>query len=72
MSEAATNIVFAQIQIDSIKAFIKQEIVNKRSKSIIIGIVTPNGRQIFSEGKISDRDTGCSHPSIYHFLVVIR
>lgn len=53
---AAANIVFGQIPIDSIKAIIKQEVDNKRSKSIIVGIVDVHGRQIFAEGKISDRD----------------
>ena len=52
----ATNIAFGQIPIDSIKAIIKQEVANKRSKSIIVGIVNSNGRQIFAEGKISDSD----------------
>jgi D-alanyl-D-alanine-carboxypeptidase/D-alanyl-D-alanine-endopeptidase len=53
----ATNIAFGQIPIDSIRAIIKQEVANKRSKSIIVGIVNSNGRQIFAEGKISDSDT---------------
>jgi D-alanyl-D-alanine-carboxypeptidase/D-alanyl-D-alanine-endopeptidase len=53
----ATNIAFGQIPIDSIRAVIKQEVANKRSKSIIVGIVNSNGRQIFAEGKISDSDT---------------
>jgi D-alanyl-D-alanine-carboxypeptidase/D-alanyl-D-alanine-endopeptidase len=52
----ATNGVFGQIPIDSIKAIIKQEVANKRSKSIIVGIVNSNGRQIFAEGKLSDGD----------------
>ncbi|HEY0610558.1 MAG TPA: serine hydrolase domain-containing protein, partial [Chitinophaga sp.] len=52
----ATNIVYGQIPIDSIKATIKQEVTNKRSKSIIVGIVDANGRQVFAEGKKSDSD----------------
>jgi D-alanyl-D-alanine-carboxypeptidase/D-alanyl-D-alanine-endopeptidase len=52
----ATNIVFGQLLIPGIKAIIKQEVANKRSKSIIVGIVDANGRQIFAEGKISDGD----------------
>lgn len=52
----AANIVFGQIPIDSIKAIIRQEVANKRSKSIIVGIVDANGRQIFAEGKLSDID----------------
>ena len=50
------NIVFGQIPIDSIKAIIKQEVDNKRCKSIIVGIINANGRQIFAEGVKSDSD----------------
>jgi CubicO group peptidase (beta-lactamase class C family) len=53
---ASTNIVFGQISVDSIKAIIKQEVVNKRSKSIIVGIIDANGRHIYAEGKLSDKD----------------
>lgn len=53
----ATPSVFSQIPTDSIKAIIKREVANKRSKSIIVGIVNTNGRQIFAEGKISDSNT---------------
>jgi len=52
---AETNLAFSQILTDSIKAIIKQEVANKRSKSIIVGIINSNGRQIFSEGKLSDK-----------------
>ena len=48
---------FGQIPIDSIKAIIKQEVTNKRSKSIIVGIVDANGRQIIAEGQLSDHDS---------------
>lgn len=48
---------FGQTPIDSIKAIIKQEVTNKRSKSIIIGIVDANGRQIVAEGQLSDNDS---------------
>jgi D-alanyl-D-alanine-carboxypeptidase/D-alanyl-D-alanine-endopeptidase len=51
-----TNTVFGQIPADSIKAIIKQEVAGKRSKSIIVGIIDANGRQIFAEGKLSDKD----------------
>ncbi len=52
----ATNIVFGQISPGDIKTIIQQEVANKRSKSIIVGIVDANGRQIFAEGRISDTD----------------
>ncbi|WP_428229535.1 serine hydrolase domain-containing protein [Flavobacterium sp.] len=51
-----TPTVFGQIATDSIKAIIKREVAHKRSKSIIVGIVNANGRQIFAEGKKSDKD----------------
>lgn len=47
---------FGQIPIDSIKAIIQKEVANKRSKSIIVGIIDANGRQIFSAGKLSDKN----------------
>lgn len=47
----------SQIPVDSIKAIIKREVLAKRSKSIIVGIVDRNGlRQIFAEGILSDDD----------------
>jgi len=52
----AANITFGQIPIDSIKAIIQREVANKRSKSIIVGIVDANGRQIFAAGQLSDTD----------------
>src|SRR5688572_15533624 len=52
----ATAIAFGQFPTDRIKAIIKQEVANKRSKSIIIGIVDSSGRTIFAEGNISDND----------------
>jgi D-alanyl-D-alanine-carboxypeptidase/D-alanyl-D-alanine-endopeptidase len=51
-----TNSVVGQIPADSIKAIIKQEVFSKRSKSIIVGIIDTNGRQIFSEGVLSDKN----------------
>ncbi len=53
---ATAHISFSQVSIDSIKAIIKQEVASKRSKSIIVGIVDANGRQIFAEGKLSDNN----------------
>ena len=53
----AANIAVAQPSGDSIKAIIKREVSNKRSKSIIVGIVTANGRQLFAEGQLSDTDS---------------
>jgi serine-type D-Ala-D-Ala carboxypeptidase/endopeptidase len=44
-----------QIPMDSIKAIIEREVNNKRSKSIIVGIVDVNGRQIFSAGVKDDK-----------------
>ncbi len=51
-----TNLSFAQAPMDSIQAIIKQEVTNKRSKSIIVGFVDANGRKIFAAGKLSDSD----------------
>lgn len=51
-----TNSLFGQIPIDRIRAIITQEIANKRSKNIIIGIIDSNGRKICSEGIISSRN----------------
>lgn len=51
---AASTFTFGQIPIDSIKSIIQQEVANKRCKSIIVGIVTAQGRQIVAEGRISD------------------
>ena len=53
---ASTNLAFSQVSIGRIKTIIKQEVINKRSKSIIVGIVDANGRQIFAEGIKSDLD----------------
>jgi D-alanyl-D-alanine-carboxypeptidase/D-alanyl-D-alanine-endopeptidase len=46
--------ISAQLPGDSIKVLIKREVAARRSKSIIVGIVSPSGRQIFSEGSMSD------------------
>jgi serine-type D-Ala-D-Ala carboxypeptidase/endopeptidase len=46
------NFVFAQ----EIQTFIEKEVANKRTKGIVIGIIDANGRQIFSAGKLSDKD----------------
>jgi len=51
-----TNTVFGQIPIDSIKAIIEKEVSNKRSKSIIVGIIDVNGRKIIHSGIISDKN----------------
>lgn len=51
---STTTLVFGQVPIDSIKAIIKQEVAAKRSKSIIVGMIDANGRQIFAEGKLSN------------------
>jgi CubicO group peptidase (beta-lactamase class C family) len=52
---ATTNAV-GQVSVDTIKAIIQQEVANKRSKSIIVGIVDANGRKIVAEGLLSDRN----------------
>jgi CubicO group peptidase (beta-lactamase class C family) len=52
----ATAGAFGQIPIDSIKAIIRQEVANKRSKSIIVGIVNADGRQLAAAGIRSDKD----------------
>ncbi|GGG60368.1 serine hydrolase [Epilithonimonas arachidiradicis] len=52
----ASQIVFAQLSADSIKAIIKQEVANKRSKSIVVGVIDKSGRQIYSEGVLSDEN----------------
>ncbi|WP_310554433.1 serine hydrolase [Flavobacterium sp.] len=49
-----TSTLFAQIPIDSIKKIIQKEVSNKRSKSMILGIVDANGTQTFSFGIKSD------------------
>jgi serine-type D-Ala-D-Ala carboxypeptidase/endopeptidase len=46
----------AQMPMDSIKAIIEKEVANKRSKSIIVGIVDANGRYIVSAGIKSDKN----------------
>ncbi|MES2779134.1 MAG: serine hydrolase [Bacteroidota bacterium] len=51
-----TSIVYGQLPIDRIKAIIKQEVASKRSKSIIVGIIDADGRQIFAEGIISNEN----------------
>lgn len=48
--------VSAQISYDSVIAIITREVANKRSKSIIVGIVDINGRNIFSVGIKNDKD----------------
>ncbi|MGB8191677.1 MAG: serine hydrolase domain-containing protein, partial [Chitinophagaceae bacterium] len=51
----AHYIACSQIPADSIKAIIKREVANKRSKSIVVGIIDASGRQIYSEGIVSDQ-----------------
>ena len=47
-------IACSQLPADSIKAIIKREVAGKRSKSIVVGIIDAGGRQIYSEGILSD------------------
>jgi len=51
-----SNVAIAQIAVDSVKAIIQREVAAKRSKSIIVGIIDANGRQIISEGRKSDNN----------------
>lgn len=53
---AGPFIATAQLSADSIIALIQGEVRNKRSKSIIVGIIDSNGRQIFAAGIKSDHD----------------
>lgn len=46
----------AQIPLDSIYSILNKEVDNKRSKSIIVGIVDANGRHVISAGVLSDKD----------------
>ncbi|MBB1285180.1 serine hydrolase [Flavisolibacter sp. BT320] len=50
----AHYIVWGQIPADSIKAILKQEVAAKRSKSMVIGVIDAGGRQIYSEGIMSN------------------
>ncbi|HMI02148.1 MAG TPA: serine hydrolase [Pedobacter sp.] len=51
-----TSSALAQIPVDSIYSILKKEVDNKRSKSIIVGIVDANGRHVISAGVLSDKD----------------
>ncbi|MBK1896100.1 serine hydrolase [Chryseobacterium paridis] len=50
----ATFSIFAQLPADSIRAIAKKAVADKRSKSIIIGIIDAEGRTVVREGIISD------------------
>lgn len=59
-------IVTGQVSTDSIRSIIRREVENKRSKSIVVGIIDSNGRHIFSAGKLSDdSDTMPNGNSVY-------
>jgi CubicO group peptidase (beta-lactamase class C family) len=51
----AHYMAYSQLPADSIQAIIKREVASKRSKSIVVGIIDASGRQIYSEGIISDQ-----------------
>jgi serine-type D-Ala-D-Ala carboxypeptidase/endopeptidase len=51
---AYSTISVAQLPMDSIKKIIKTEVDNKRSKSIVVGIITEKGTQVFGYGKVND------------------
>lgn len=50
------NANFAFAQATEIQKFLEQEVANKRTKGIVVGVIDANGRQIFSAGKLSDKD----------------
>lgn len=50
----AVSLVAAQLPMDSIKVLAQKTITDKRSKSIIIGIINTSGRTVFREGIIGD------------------
>jgi len=51
---AYSTISVAQLPLDSIKKIIKTEVDNKRSKGIVVGIITEKGTQVFGYGKVKD------------------
>src|SRR5436190_21082608 len=63
---ATASKLSAQLSSDSIKILIKREVAARRSKSIIVGIVSESGRQVFSEGSIrDDENVGPDSNTIY-------
>lgn len=50
------NATFVFAQMSEIQSFIDQEVTNKRTLGIVVGVIDANGRQIFSAGKLSDND----------------
>lgn len=48
--------ISAQVSPERIRAILKQEVEARRSKSIIVGIIDANGRQVFAEGILSDEN----------------
>lgn len=50
------NANFAFAQTTTIQNFLEQEVANKRTKGIVVGVIDANGRQIFSAGNLSDKD----------------
>jgi D-alanyl-D-alanine-carboxypeptidase/D-alanyl-D-alanine-endopeptidase len=48
--------VFAQTDVHNIYSIIKREVDNKRSKSIVVGVIDSNGSHIISAGVLSDKD----------------
>lgn len=47
---------FAQVTATELQHFLNQEVANKRTKGIVVGIIDGNGKQIFSAGKLSDNN----------------
>jgi serine-type D-Ala-D-Ala carboxypeptidase/endopeptidase len=56
-SSLITNEVVAQISIAELQAFLENEVANKRTKGIVVGIIDANGKQIISAGKLNDKST---------------
>jgi D-alanyl-D-alanine-carboxypeptidase/D-alanyl-D-alanine-endopeptidase len=49
-----TTVAFGQLSADTINTIIKKEVDNKRSVSIIVGMIDLNGKKIISYGKVND------------------
>ncbi|HOZ51067.1 MAG TPA: serine hydrolase domain-containing protein, partial [Chitinophagaceae bacterium] len=49
-----SKLILGQLHADRIKSIIQREVANKRSKSIIVGILDPSGIQTYSAGILND------------------
>lgn len=57
---------------DSIMRIIKTEVDNKRSKGIVVGVISANGSRIFSYGKLKDGGTETDGNTLYEIGSVIK